>query len=85
MEPYQERVMKEKKELGEKLFRLDDFIRSEAFDHISRSEQYLLILQYHAMAAYSRILNQRVMLLLGRSIKGESDGKKEEEVDSGRN
>lgn len=62
MEAYQLRVVKEKNELDAKRDSLDNFIRSPAFQTISKVERNLLIDQAQAMENYSIILWSRIKL-----------------------
>jgi hypothetical protein len=60
MQPFQQRVVEEKRELDEKIEKLDVFIRSEAFMWLTLTEQDQLNRQYSAMDEYSRILGERI-------------------------
>lgn len=60
MEPYQERVVEEKKELDVKLRALDDFLESETFDGLDNAQQYLLRKQSQHMESYSHVLGERI-------------------------
>ena len=61
MLPYQERVIQEKKELDEKLEKLDTFVRSEIYKTLPVEEQNRLLKQYSIMESYSHILNERIV------------------------
>lgn len=60
MQPHQERVIQEKKELDEKLAKLDKFGRTEIFASLPVDEQGRLNRQYSVMEEYSRILEERI-------------------------
>lgn len=61
MQPHQERVVTEKKELDEKLDKLKDFIETGSiFKTLPADEQLRLNRQFDAMAEYSHILGQRI-------------------------
>jgi hypothetical protein len=60
MEPWQERVVEEKKALDEKLEKLDAFILSKAFDSVDHFEKRRLHQQQFVMSEYSRILDERI-------------------------
>lgn len=61
MQPHQDRVVTEKKELDEKLDKLKAFIETNPiFKTLPQTEQLLLNRQYDAMAEYSHILGQRI-------------------------
>lgn len=58
---HQERVVTEKKELDEKLNKLELFIEGSAtFEALKFNEQSRLRCQYNAMVEYSNILSQRI-------------------------
>lgn len=62
MEPYQERVIEEKKELDQKLLKLENFIfRSNGkwFD-VAEDERLRMVKQYGYMSDYSRVLGERI-------------------------
>lgn len=61
MRPYQERVVKEKKELDEKLEKLQQFLK-EPVGEPSEAELHLLSNQASVMQTYSRILRERIAL-----------------------
>lgn len=60
MQAYQERVIKEKVELDEKMNKLNQFLDSPALKDIPQSDQYLLHKQSIAMLQYSRVLAERI-------------------------
>ena len=60
MEAYQERVVAEKKELDEKISKLEAFIQSYRFVDISEDDQDLLPRQLKAMREYASILGERI-------------------------
>jgi hypothetical protein len=60
MLPYQERVVAEKKELDEKIEKLDTFLAGSFFPTLPSDQKELLRLQRIAMTQYSSILCQRV-------------------------
>lgn len=62
MKPHQERVVKEKKELDNKLSRLKLFIASATFLTLHGNEQSLLAQQASTMTEYSDILRRRIEL-----------------------
>lgn len=60
-EPYQERVVAERKELDAKLDKLKEFIMySPIYKTLPTEEKYWLNKQYDAMAEYSQILWERI-------------------------
>ena len=60
MLPYQERVIQEKKELDERLAKLDAFGRTEVFTSLPSEEQGRLNRQHSVMEEYSCILGERI-------------------------
>ena len=61
MQPHQERVVNEKKELDEKLDKLKAFIEtSSVFKSLPDDERRRLELQFDVMTEYSSILSQRI-------------------------
>ena len=61
MQPHQERVVEEKKELDSKLNRLKDFIQtSPQFEKLPLDEQERLTSQERVMSEYSNILQARI-------------------------
>lgn len=65
MLPYQERVVAERRQLNEKIARLEAFVDSDAYPRLSETEQDLLKQQLAAMRQYRYILALRVALWLG--------------------
>lgn len=61
MEAYQERVVNEKTELDNKIFRLKTFIDSDQMKSLTDRDWDLFILQLEAMQEYSRILGERIL------------------------
>lgn len=63
MQPHQQRVVEEKKELDEKAKKLSDFIgNSSSFDELDSVEQELLKVQNDIMWQYSEALGRRIEL-----------------------
>lgn len=60
VKPYQERVIKEKSELDDKLSRLRPFIGSPKFVELPDAEQQRLIKQAKLMELYSEVLAERI-------------------------
>jgi len=61
MQPYQERVVEERRELDEKISKLDKFIAgNEIFDALPPDEKYRLRDQLRVMMRYSSILGERI-------------------------
>ena len=60
MEAWQERVVTEKKELDEKLTRLQSFLSSDIFGTLPRGIQSVMTRQANAMYAYSEALRERI-------------------------
>lgn len=60
MAPHQERVVKEKAELDEKLEKLNEFGRGELFATLPSAEQERLIRQSKIMDQYSVVLGERI-------------------------
>lgn len=58
--PHQVRVIEEKKELEEKITKLDAFIAGEKFDALEEVERIDLRDQRSAMADYSAVLGNRI-------------------------
>jgi hypothetical protein len=62
MQPHQQRVVDEKKELDEKLDKLKSFIEtSQIFSGLPSDERKRLGRQFDVMAEYSSILSQRIL------------------------
>jgi hypothetical protein len=60
MAPHQERVVTEKRELDEKLVKLEAFFDTPTFRGLDLAEQGRLRLQFQVMEMYSTILGQRI-------------------------
>ena len=60
MKPYQERVVIEKKELDEKLEKLEAFFQTETFEKLDDQEKWRLAKQRTAMGQYSMVLSERI-------------------------
>jgi len=60
LQPHQQRVVDEKRELDEKLGKLITFIHESVFTGLSKEEQKLLVRQQNVMTDYSQILAERI-------------------------
>lgn len=60
MEPHQERVIAEQKDLSDKIGKLETFIRGDIFANIAVDEQVRLYLQLHYMRSYDEVLVARI-------------------------
>lgn len=60
LEPYQQRVVDENKELKEKIDKLQAFMLSPKWKELQDIDQYLMSSQLQVMQAYSQILFQRI-------------------------
>ncbi len=60
MQPHQERVVAEKKELDDKREKLGAFIEGKIYQSLIQEEQHRLSQQAIAMTTYSRILGERI-------------------------
>ena len=60
MEAYRQRVVQEKKDLDEKLSKLDEFIIGPTFASVRPEEQRRLNHQYSVMEGYSAVLGERI-------------------------
>ncbi len=60
LEPFQERVKKEKRDLDEKVDKLKEFLFSDAVRNLPLEDMKLLHEQHYAMKLYSNILEQRI-------------------------
>lgn len=62
MLPYQERVVTERKELNEKLEKLEIFLHqsNKVFSNLPRDEQFRLQKQYGCMREYLKVLDERI-------------------------
>ena len=61
IEPYQQRVIDEKKELDEKREKLELFFVTSKFTKLDQAEQDRLTIQSKIMEAYSDILQLRIV------------------------
>ena len=62
MEPYQERVVEEKRELDKRIASLFDFMENgQTYFGLVKNERDRLYDQYLVMKKYSNILNQRII------------------------
>ncbi len=59
-EPWQLRVIEEKKELDARLVKLSEFLSGEAFAVMTEDDQELLLSQKNHMSTYSDILGERI-------------------------
>jgi len=60
MQPYQERVVEEKRQLDEKTKRLEAFMGGDIFPTLPKDEQERMKEQRAAMTRYSDILGRRI-------------------------
>jgi len=60
MEEYQERVVKEREELNEKLEKLNSFIEGKGFNDLKPEDRDLLQRQRAVMRRYVQILTKRI-------------------------
>jgi len=60
MQPYQQRVVEEKKALDDKRKKLGAFIATEPFNLLDTAERGRLLLQAHYMREYSHVLAERI-------------------------
>lgn len=62
LQPHQQRVVEERKELRDKAAKLNNFINSEDFNSVvpNAVDQMLLITQFQVMVSYDHILTQRI-------------------------
>ena len=60
LEPHQQRVVDENKELKEKIDKLQSFMLSPKWKELQDIDQYLLSSQLQVMQTYSQILFQRI-------------------------
>ena len=62
MQPYQERIVKEKRDLDEKIVLLSQFIRDDKSKYVDlpSDEKLRLLNQQSAMTVYSNILGERI-------------------------
>lgn len=59
-EPYQERVLAEKRELDDKLSRLESFLTPEEDTRLDEEERTRLTTQLDLMRQYSTVLGERI-------------------------
>ena len=62
MEEYQERVIQEQKDLGEKIVKLTTFIMNIDLKKINENEWELLNYQLRDMLSYNQFLQKRIYL-----------------------
>ena len=62
MEPYIRRMFDERKQLAERLDKLEIFIEGSIFQGLPLAKQTLLVAQCVTMKAYLGILGQRIVL-----------------------
>lgn len=60
MEPHQQRVIDEKRELDEKREKLLSFLNTDLFHGLDQAEKDRLRTQFQVMGVYSDILHQRI-------------------------
>ena len=60
MKDFQERVVLEKKELDEKIEKLDQFVMSDKYRGVSSLEKNMLGRQWNLMTLYSELLGKRI-------------------------
>lgn len=60
MAPHQERVVAEKRELDEKIGKLNAFFITETFFGLDAGEKRRLYIQLHVMEQYSAVLADRI-------------------------
>lgn len=58
------RLSDEKVELDEKIFKLESFTKTDAFNSIDNVQRGLLKIQLNAMATYSQVLDERLWRLM---------------------
>ncbi|WP_225430995.1 crAss001_48 related protein [Limosilactobacillus reuteri] len=54
------KLLKENVEVAGRMNRLDKFMDTEEYRHLSDKEQRLMIIQYNAMQVYADVLLQRI-------------------------
>lgn len=59
---YQERMVKEARELADKIHKLEDFMRTDKFYNLIRSKKDLMYEQLQAMLTYIHVLGKRLEL-----------------------
>ncbi|AJW28999.1 hypothetical protein Z042_26280 [Chania multitudinisentens RB-25] len=62
MQPHQQRVVDERNELEDRLYRLSSFIAGTVFPRLPEQDRQLLEAQQHTMSAYVEVLTQRIEL-----------------------
>jgi hypothetical protein len=62
IQPYQQRVIDEKKELDEKISKLKEFFKTDLYSNLTKKERVLLSTQCHFMSEYSIVLANRIRL-----------------------
>ena len=67
LQPHQQRVINEKREIDERIEKLNVFFNTETFRNLSRQEVFLLIEQEDSMSQYSGILTRRIELFKEQS------------------
>lgn len=60
MQPHEERVVAEQKELNDKINKLNGFIGGNAFNALPEEDRALLEEQSRYMSAYSGVLHERI-------------------------
>ena len=60
MQDFQQRVVEEKRELDEKLQKLEPFTITETYKALPKDEQARLVRQCYAMKDYSDVLGERI-------------------------
>jgi hypothetical protein len=60
MQPFQQRVVDEKRELDKKLDSLHEFLGTSLYKALSNAEQHRMARQHNAMCMYSGILAERI-------------------------
>ncbi len=71
MKSYQERLITERNELGEKLVKLKEFIVSLQFKSLPEEDRALLDDQCIVMKEYSRILDSRILRINIKRVTNE--------------
>lgn len=84
MLPYQERVVREKEELDNKISSLEKFIAGPVYSTLPQEEKWRMYLQHMFMAKYSEVLDDRIVGFLNSntdsSISIESVSKSSQDV-----
>jgi hypothetical protein len=60
LQPHQERVVREKEELDDKIAKLDTFIHGGVYVGLNESERMRLMRQFCHMKDYSNVLGERI-------------------------